>query len=73
MGGGVDWLNVQLFKEYSSDVKILGQIWKNAITKYLDEFPIDWETPSGEVSSIDAKSVQEWTLLGDPSLKIGGY
>jgi hypothetical protein len=71
-GGGTDWLNVQLFKEFSNDEKILGQIWKNAITKYLDEFPIDWKTPSGEISSIDAKSVQEWTLLGDPSLTIGG-
>jgi len=22
---------------------------------------------------IDAKTVEEWVLLGDPSLKIGGY
>jgi hypothetical protein len=71
-GGGTDWLNVQFFKEYANDTVILGQIWKNAITNYIDTFPIDWETEFGGVSSIDAKTVQEWTLLGDPSLTIGG-
>jgi hypothetical protein len=71
-GGGTDWLNVQFFKEYADETVILGQIWKNAITKYIDTFPIDWETEFGGVSSIDAKTVQEWTLLGDPSLTIGG-
>jgi len=72
-GGGTDWLNVQFFREYANDTVVLGQIWKNTLTRFVDTFPIDWETPSGGVSSIDAKSVQEWVLLGDPSLKIGGY
>lgn len=72
-GGGTDWLNVQFFKEYSNNTEILGQVWKNVLTGFVDVFPIDWDTPSGDVSSIDAKSVQEWVLLGDPSLKIGGY
>ena len=72
-GGGSDWLNIQFFKEYANYNFILGQIWKNALTLFLETFPIDWNTPSGGVSSIDAKTVQEWTLLGDPSLKIGGY
>ncbi len=71
-GGGTDWLNVNFFKQYSNDTLILGQIWKNALTSYLDKFPIDWETECGGISSIDAKTVQEWTLLGDPSLTIGG-
>lgn len=72
-GEGLNWLNVQFFKEYANDTVILGQIWKNALNIYLDNFPIDWETPSGEFNSLNAKTVQEWTLLGDPSLKIGGY
>jgi len=72
-GEGLNWLNVQFFKEYANDTVILGQIWKNALNLYLDNFPIDWETPSGGFNSINAKTVQEWTLLGDPSLKIGGY
>ena len=72
-GGGTDWLNIQFFQEYANDTLIVGQIWKNALTNFLEKFPIDWNTPSGEISSIDAKTVQEWTLLGDPSLRIGGY
>ncbi|KYK29626.1 hypothetical protein AYK20_05130 [Thermoplasmatales archaeon SG8-52-1] len=71
-GGGTDWLNVNFFKEYSNGTVTLGQIWKKSLTSYLDNFPIDWETECGGVSSIDAKTVQEWTLLGDPSLTIGG-
>ena len=71
--GGNNWLNIQFFREYANGTQIIGQIWKNAINQYLKEFPIDWSTPAGETSSLDAKTVQEWVLLGDPSLKIGGY
>ncbi len=70
-GGGSDFLNIQFFKEYKNNI-IIGQIWKNAITKFLEEFPINWETPSGGNHSLNAKTVQEWTLIGDPSLTIGG-
>jgi len=72
-GGGSDWLNVDFFKQYNSSKKILGYIWKDTISNFIETFPIDWETPAGGISSIDAKSVQEWVLLGDPSLRIGGY
>lgn len=72
-GGGNNWINLQFFKEYTNGTVILGDAWKNAIWAYLDSFPIDWNTPNAEISSLDAKTVQEWVLLGDPSLKIGGY
>lgn len=72
-GGGTDWLNVRFFKEYNGGTKVLGQIWKDALASFIDTFPINWESPAGGVSSIDAKSVQEWVLLGDPSLRTGGY
>jgi len=72
-GGGSDWLNVNFFKNYNSGEKSLGKIWRDTISNFIDTFPIDWESPAGSVSSIDAKSVQEWVLLGDPSLQIGGY
>jgi len=72
-GAGVDWLNIQFFREYKDNVKNIGEIWKNTVTKYVDENPINWNTPSGGNYSIDAKSAQEWMLLGDPSLIIGGY
>ena len=72
-GGGTNWLSVQFFKEYSNDTEILGELWKNAITLFLNNYVINWETPAGGASSLNAKTVQEWVLLGDPSLKIGGY
>ena len=72
-GGGVDWLNVNFFRNYNSGEKTLGTIWKETLSNFIDTFPIDWESPAGGVSSIDAKSVEEWVLLGDPSLQIGGY
>ncbi|HMA83744.1 MAG TPA: hypothetical protein VKP59_05900, partial [Candidatus Thermoplasmatota archaeon] len=71
-GGGSDWLELEFFKEYANGTTILGDIWKNVITKYVEEFPIDWNTPSAEKSSLDAKTVQEWALIGDPTLEIGG-
>jgi len=71
-GGGTDFLNIQFFKEYKNDTVIIGQIWKNAITKFLEVYPINWKTPAGGNHSLDAKTVQEWTLIGDPSLIIGG-
>jgi len=70
-GGGLDWLNIQFFKEYGNGINNLGTIWKNAIIAYLDEFPIRWYTASGKKSSIDAKTVQEWIIIGDPTLQIG--
>ena len=72
-GGGIEWLNINFFKEYNNGKGLLGQIWKDTLTGFIESHPIDWGTPAGNVSSIDAKTVQEWVLLGDPSLKIGGY
>ncbi len=72
-GGGSDWLNVNFFREYNNGTRTLGQIWKDTLSGFVETFPIDWESPAGSVSSIDAKSVEEWVLLGDPSLEIGGY
>jgi hypothetical protein len=71
-GGGTNWLNLQFFKEYKKEIKVIGELWKNAISGFVDNYPIDWDTPAGGASSIDAKTAQQWTLLGDPSLMIGG-
>ncbi|MFE3845959.1 C25 family cysteine peptidase [Thermoplasmatota archaeon] len=57
---------VQFFKTYHSGVDILGEVWGGAEAKYLDTFP-----PMDD--QIDCKTVEQWPLLGDPSLKIGGY
>ncbi len=74
MQGAGDVMDVQLFYEYGvNGTRILGDAWGHAITNYLHEYPINWSTPSAKDSAIDAKTVQEWVLFGDPSLRIGGY
>ena len=72
--GAGDYMDAQFFYVYGNNLTdILGEVWGIAIGRYLDAFPIDWNTPSGWDFSYDAKTVQQWVLLGDPSLKIGGY
>jgi len=62
--GGVDFgcekLSTEFFKTFDSS-ETLGQMMTKAQTKYIHDLPEDEFT------------VQEFTLLGDPSLKIGGY
>jgi hypothetical protein len=74
LSGAGDYLEPQFFYEYGvNGTDILGECWGKAITRYLNAYPINWNTPAGWDYSIDAKTVQQWVLLGDPSLKIGGY
>jgi len=48
------------------DVDVLGEVWGTAISDYNDLFPpMDDKT--------DLKTIEGWALLGDPSLKLGGY
>ena len=54
------------FKTIDEGEEILGAVWGKSIKKYLDTFP-------GMDYQVDAKTVEEWPLLGDPSLKLGGY
>jgi len=62
--GGYQILN--FYKTYNEGIDILGEVWGGAQRKYLDTFP-------GMEDQIDCKTVEQWPLLGDPSLKIGGY
>jgi len=72
--GASDYLDPQFFYEYGmNNTDILGELWGKAISNYIDAFPIDWNTNSSWDYAYDAKTVQQWILLGDPSLKIGGY
>ncbi len=58
---------IRLFFETLDEGKeYLGDVWVGATKKYLDTYP-------GMKSQTDAKTVEQWPLLGDPSLKIGGY
>ncbi len=72
--GATTWLEPRFFWEYGiNGTDVLGEVWGKAIIAYLNKYKIDWNTPAGWDYSIDAKTVQEWCLFGDPSLKIGGY
>jgi hypothetical protein len=72
-GGGLDWLELQFFKEYMNGTTIIGDIWKQSLSSFAETFPIDWNTPAGPNCSLDAKMAQEWMILGDPTRRIGGY
>jgi hypothetical protein len=72
--GAGDYLEPTFFKQYGvNGIDVLGDTWAATISDYLDTYPIDWNTPAAWDYAIDAKTVQQWVLLGDPSLKIGGY
>jgi hypothetical protein len=59
--------NTHFFLNYGvNNMTILGQAHTQALTDYLDTFP-----PMQD--KLDCKTVQEFVLLGDPSLQIGGY
>ena len=67
---GDGWITSHFFKVYH-DLSLegnntLGQIHTRTVTDYITEFDVDKD-------QIDAKTVQQWALLGDPSLRIGGY
>jgi hypothetical protein len=73
-GGAGDFLEPSFFYEYGvNGTDILGETWGKAISRYLNEYPINWDTSAAWNDAIDTKTVQQWILLGDPSLKIGGY
>jgi hypothetical protein len=64
VGGFID---SEFFRVYAQEGKdILGETHGVTITNYLNKFP-------PMTDKIDVKTVEEWVLLGDPSLKIGGY
>jgi hypothetical protein len=59
--------NTQFFKNYGVNGKtILGQAHTQTLIDYLNAFP-------PMLDKTDCKTVQEFVLLGDPSLQIGGY
>jgi hypothetical protein len=67
--GGVDnWITTEIFVQYASGKDILGQAHQSALSNYMNNFPM-----SGENSLGNRKTVSQFVLLGDPSLKIGGY
>jgi hypothetical protein len=73
-GGGGGNLTTYFFKAIGIDkIEYLGEAWAAAVSQYLDKFPILWDENSNNDTTIDAKTVTQWVLMGDPSLKIGGF
>jgi len=61
------FLNTRFFIEYGDNgLRVLGELHGQTLTDYLNV-----HFPSTEV--LDYKTVEEWVLLGDPSLMVGGY
>lgn len=60
------YLEILFFRAYQNGSRSVGQAWGQAISAYLDVYP-------GMLHRADAKTVEQWILLGDPSLRIGGY
>ena len=79
-GGCSDFMYPSFFHNYindggtntGSDV-LLGEMLAHTISDYLDEYPIDWNRYATNDSADDAKTCEQIVLLGDPSLKVGGY
>jgi len=59
------WMEMKFFESYANGNTTLGDTFTTHLTSYLDAFP-----PFED--RIDTKIVQQWVLLGDPSLQIGG-
>lgn len=65
------WLEINFFRIYNEGVNILGMLHSQTLKEFIDYFPGDVNMPLKNV--LDVKVVQEWLLLGDPTLRIGGY
>jgi hypothetical protein len=66
-------LTMSVFEAYSQGVDIAGEIWAETIVRYLDD---EWSWSFNEqwgYNYFNYLTLEEWILLGDPSLKIGGY
>ena len=61
------WLELRFLELHGTEGgDILGENHGDTLTGYLNRF-------LGDDAKMDVKMVQQWSLLGDPSLKIGGY
>ena len=65
--GADGWFEIEFFRLYADEnMDILGENYWQTVTNYNDNFPV-------LTNRWDSKIVQTHILLGDPTLKIGGY
>jgi hypothetical protein len=67
-GGGDSWVTIEIFKQYGQEgIDSLGMAHQQTLVNYINTFDMT------DIGAGHTKSVQQWELLGDPTLKIGGY
>jgi hypothetical protein len=67
-GGGDSWITIEFFRQYAEEGHdILGQAYQQTLTSYLQTFDMN------DLAAGHPKTVEQWVLLGDPTLKMGGY
>jgi hypothetical protein len=60
------WLAVEFCRLYGEEgLQTLGEVYGTSLRNYMDNFPVN-------TNKIHCKSVEEYILIGDPSLRIGG-
>ena len=77
IGTGDGWINTEFFRQYGEENQhILGMASTQAISSYITHhktFELNYWRHDYGWDGIDQKTIQQWELLGDPSLMIGGY
>jgi len=67
-GGGDSWITIEFFKQYGDEGReILGEAYQQTLTTYINNFDMN------DLKAGHPKTIGQWALLGDPSLKMGGY
>ena len=73
--GGLDnWITVEFFRQYGEmGETILGDTHLQTISSYISHFKSTEVPPDFRWDDAHLKTVEQWVLLGDPSLQLGGY
>ena len=76
IGVGDGWITSEFFRQYGeNNLTILGDVYSQSLNGYISHhhsFTLpEWGDYGWDY--IDEKTVQQFVLLGDPSLKMGGY
>ena len=66
------YLTMSIFEGFDDGIDILGDLWGYSIDCYLEDEGV-WRDIFPPAIWMHYLSLEEWVLLGDPSLKIGGY
>ena len=57
------YVELQSFRSYAGGAETFGEMWSDTLNNYVNKF-------GGSMDATDYKTVEEWELMGDPSLQI---